>query len=109
MKIAIAANSSRDDELERLRREVQKLHMSRGEAAKEISLVQCTTCVECGHYAAACSMAAEDWNYEQANAMYSDHQGGYDQPRGRNEAFSNTYNPGWRQHSNFSWGNSNVQ
>ncbi|KAK8556164.1 hypothetical protein V6N12_002577 [Hibiscus sabdariffa] len=25
--------------------------------------------------------------------------------RNANNSYSNTYNPGWRQHSNFSWGN----
>ena len=30
-------------------------------------------------------------------------------PRPRNDPFSNTYNPGWRNHPNFSWSNNNNQ
>ncbi|KAM2960454.1 hypothetical protein FF1_030149 [Malus domestica] len=38
---------------------------------------------------------------EQVNLMNSYNQ------RPRNDAFSNTYNPGWRDHPNFSWKNNN--
>ncbi|XP_073307102.1 uncharacterized protein [Primulina huaijiensis] len=31
------------------------------------------------------------------------------QNRPRNDPYSNTYNPGWRQHPNFSWGGQNSQ
>ncbi|XP_075489529.1 uncharacterized protein LOC142528372 [Primulina tabacum] len=31
------------------------------------------------------------------------------QNRSRNDPYSNTYNPGWRQHPNFSWGGQNSQ
>ncbi|XP_031094188.1 uncharacterized protein LOC115998667 [Ipomoea triloba] len=46
------------------------------------------------------SMVDEDvHNFEQANAMNSFNQ------RPRNDPYSNSYNPGWKNHPNFSWNN----
>ncbi|XP_019157162.1 PREDICTED: uncharacterized protein LOC109153743 [Ipomoea nil] len=44
-------------------------------------------------------MIGENDCFEQANAMNNFNQ------RPRNDPYSNSYNPGWRNHPNFSWGN----
>ncbi|XP_075489567.1 uncharacterized protein LOC142528407 [Primulina tabacum] len=63
-------------------------------------------CDKCGgeHYAKDC----QDDNpfYVQEGAPIN--QVGV-QNRPRNDPYSNTYNPGWRQHPNFSWGGQNSQ
>ncbi|CAL9012099.1 unnamed protein product, partial [Prunus brigantina] len=56
-----------------------------------------------GHptYQCSASEAYPEFVQEQVNLMNSYNQ------RPRNDPFSNTYNPGWRDHPNFSWKNNN--
>ncbi|CAL8988499.1 unnamed protein product, partial [Prunus brigantina] len=56
-----------------------------------------------GHptYQCSTSEAYPEFVQEQVNLMNSYNQ------RPRNDPFSNTYNPGWRDHPNFSWKNNN--
>jgi len=61
--------------------------------------VSCEVCGIQGHVAADCQ--AQLQGVEQVNVFqnYS--------PRPQNNPYSNTYNPGWRNHPNFSYRNSN--
>jgi len=95
----INANSDKDEEIARLKKEIQKL--STRESVKEIKHEQCQVCGEHGHTALTCY--GEVTSYEQVNVMNVGYQ------KGRNDAFTNTYNLGWRNHPNFSWRNNNVQ
>ena len=49
--------------------------------------------------------------YEQANALggFQGQQNFQRAPRPRNDPYSNTYNPGWRNHTNFSYANNSNQ
>ncbi|CAL9005428.1 unnamed protein product, partial [Prunus brigantina] len=63
----------------------------------------CSICNIPGHptYQCSASEAYPEFVQEQVNLMNSYNQ------RPRNDPFSNTYNPGWRDHPNFSWKNNN--
>ena len=65
----------------------------------------CGICNVQGHSTHMCP-AGNDYPafiHEQAHMMNSYNQ------RPRNDPFSNTYNPGWRNHPNFSWSNNQNQ
>ncbi|CAL8089611.1 unnamed protein product [Prunus armeniaca] len=63
----------------------------------------CAICNIPGHptYQCSASEAYPEFVQEQVNLMNSYNQ------RPRNDPFSNTYNPGWRDHPNLSWKNNN--
>ncbi|XP_019172476.1 PREDICTED: uncharacterized protein LOC109167860 [Ipomoea nil] len=69
----------------------------------------CAFCNTYGHNSSICMNAKSSQpSYEEANYMGSNM--GRQLPR--NDPFSNTYNPGWRNHPNFSWrdqGNGNAR
>ncbi|KAI5339036.1 hypothetical protein L3X38_018308 [Prunus dulcis] len=62
---------------------------------------ECAICNIPGHptYQCSASEAYPEFVQEQVNLMNSYNQ------RPRNDPFSNTYNPGWRDHPNLSWKN----
>ncbi|CAL2228629.1 unnamed protein product [Prunus armeniaca] len=63
----------------------------------------CAVCANPGHPMESCPSLYGDGE-EMAQAHYMQQQ------KPRNDPFSNTYNPGWRQHPNFGWkNNQNVQ
>ncbi|XP_020417999.1 uncharacterized protein LOC109948709 [Prunus persica] len=63
----------------------------------------CAVCANPGHPTESCPSLYGDGE-EMAQAHYMQQQ------KPRNDPFSNTYNPGWRQHPNFGWkNNQNVQ
>ncbi|CAL9013424.1 unnamed protein product, partial [Prunus brigantina] len=63
----------------------------------------CAVCANPGHLTESCPSLYGDGE-EMAQAHYMQQQ------KPRNDPFSNTYNPGWRQHPNFGWkNNQNVQ
>ena len=59
----------------------------------------CGICSNMGHQTDMCPTLQEDTN-EHAHAM-----GGYQNQQRKYDPYSNTYNPGWRDHPNFSYGN----
>ena len=60
---------------------------------------QCSFCGALGHTEASCNMNQQlGGGFEEANYM-----GGFQKPHQRNDPYSNTYNPGWRNHPNVSW------
>ena len=60
----------------------------------------CGICSTQGHMTDMCPTLQEDYS-ENVNAI-----GGFPgQPQRKYDPFSNTYNPGWRDHPNFSYGN----
>ncbi|XP_021750536.1 uncharacterized protein LOC110716226 [Chenopodium quinoa] len=61
----------------------------------------CGLCTSTGHPTDTCPQLQEEQN-EQANALGFQGQG----PQRRYDPFSNTYNPGWRDHPNLRYGNS---
>ncbi|KAM1302523.1 hypothetical protein ACFX2H_013445 [Malus domestica] len=58
----------------------------------------CGVCSIQGHQSDQCPQLIENGGWESANAVG---YGNQNQPRG--DPFSNTYNPGWRDHPNFRW------
>ena len=58
-----------------------------------------------------CDLYGEGWGNQDYQAIKSltmpnehvDYMGNI--PRLQNNPYNNTYNPGWRNHSNFPWGN----
>jgi hypothetical protein len=69
--------------------------LTRSAQVYQIKSVSCEICGG-GHPADECPMVATQQN-EDVNFVGN-------QPRQQNNPYSNTYNPGWRQHPNFSWG-----
>ncbi|XP_073122003.1 uncharacterized protein [Henckelia pumila] len=63
--------------------------------------VQEVWCEKCGveHFTKDCQ------TFSQPEGVMASHMGNQNRPR--NDPFSNSYNPGWRQHPNFSWGGQN--
>ena len=57
------------------------------------------------------SIFSRGGRYEQANALggFQGQQNFQRAPRPRNDPYSNTYNPGWRNHTNFSYANNSNQ
>ncbi|XP_073119954.1 uncharacterized protein [Henckelia pumila] len=63
--------------------------------------VQEVWCEKCGaeHFTKDCQ------TFSQPEGVMASHMGNQNRPR--NDPFSNSYNPGWRQHPNFSWSGQN--
>ena len=59
----------------------------------------CGICAAKTHHTDACPVLQDDL-MESANAI-----GGFNQNQRRYDPYSTTYNPGWRDHPNFRWGN----
>ncbi|XP_057774478.1 uncharacterized protein LOC130993565 [Salvia miltiorrhiza] len=74
----------------------------RGLAVSKTQHVQCGICFENNHPTDACP-SLQDNNTEQACMGSADEQEMNAQRQRRNDPFSNTYNPGWRNHPNFRW------
>jgi len=64
----------------------------------------CGICSGSGHATDMCPALQEDESMQHVNAV-----GNYGQPQHMYDPFSNTYNPGWRDHLNLSYGNQPVQ
>ena len=69
-------------------------------SSSQVSAIQtpCELCGQVGHFATNCFIGGDTMG-EQVKFI------GAQQGRGGNNPYSNTYNPGWRNHSNFSWSN----
>ncbi|KAM1143422.1 hypothetical protein ACFX2B_031951 [Malus domestica] len=68
------------------------------EKPKEQSVAACGVCSMNGHLTDKCPQLIENRGWESANAVGF---GSQNQPR--NDPFSDTYNPGWKDHPNFKW------
>ncbi|CAN6583797.1 unnamed protein product [Malus baccata var. baccata] len=68
------------------------------EGPKIQNVSACGVCSMQGHPTDTCPQLIENGGWETLNAVGFGQQ--YQQ---RNDPFSNTYNPGWRDHSNFKW------
>ncbi|CAN6554924.1 unnamed protein product [Malus baccata var. baccata] len=60
--------------------------------------VVCGVCSIQGHASEKCPQLIENGGWESANAI-----GFQSQKQSRHDPYSNTYNPGWRDHPNFKW------
>ncbi|KAM1056753.1 hypothetical protein COP2_030912 [Malus domestica] len=60
--------------------------------------VVCGVCSIQGHVSEKCPQIIENGGWESANAI-----GFQSQNQPRHDPYSNTYNPGWRDHPNFKW------
>ncbi|KAM1747951.1 hypothetical protein ACFX12_008998 [Malus domestica] len=60
--------------------------------------VICGVCSIQGHVSKKCPQLIENGGWESANAI-----GFQSQNQSRHDPYSNTYNPGWRDHPNFKW------
>ena len=64
----------------------------------------CGICLTQGHAINMCPMLQEEDTTQQANAI-----GGFPrQPQRKYNPYSNTYNPSWRDHPNFRYGNNSA-
>ena len=104
------ASSHFDQQLASLTQNVQNLATS----VANISHPQAKSCGVCsmiGHMTDMCPSLQERGSYEQANALggFQGQQNFQRAPRPRNDFYSNTYNPGWRNHPNFSYANNSNQ
>ncbi|KAM1321567.1 hypothetical protein ACFX2F_014628 [Malus domestica] len=70
--------------------------MAEGMRMKEPGV--CGVCSIQGHASEKCPQLIENGGWESNNAIEFQ---GHNQPR--NDPYSNTYNPGWRNHPNFKW------
>ncbi|KAM0959690.1 hypothetical protein ACFX2C_024813 [Malus domestica] len=68
------------------------------EGPKVQNVSACGVCSMQGHPTDKCPQLIENGGWETLNAVGFGQQ--YQQ---RNDPFSNTYNPGWRDHPNFKW------
>ncbi|XP_070664559.1 uncharacterized protein [Malus domestica] len=68
------------------------------EGPKAQGTIICGVCSIQGHQSDQCPQLIENGGWESANAVG---YGNQNQPMG--DPFSNTYNPGWRDHPNFRW------
>ena len=72
-------------------------------SSSSIANEACAVCGNHNHMTMHCPANEQGVEYrEQAHSMNS-----YNQRQ--NNPYSNTYNPGWRNHPNFSWNNGNTQ
>ncbi|CAN6579321.1 unnamed protein product [Malus baccata var. baccata] len=68
------------------------------EGPKVKTVASCGVCSMQGHPTGKCPQLIENGGWETLNAV------GYgNQYQSRGDPFSNTYNPGWRDHPNFKW------
>ncbi|XP_050217648.1 uncharacterized protein LOC126668500 [Mercurialis annua] len=69
---------------------------------EKLAMILQITCGLCGG-----NHAMEDCSMSNAHVVQGMEQANYvaNQGRGRNNPYSNTYNPGWKNHPNFSWSN----
>ncbi|CAN6700765.1 unnamed protein product [Malus baccata var. baccata] len=68
------------------------------EGPKVKNVATCGVCSMQGHLTDKCPQLIENGGWETLNAV-----GFGNQYQPRNDPFSNTYNPGWRDHPNFKW------
>ncbi|CAN6542449.1 unnamed protein product [Malus baccata var. baccata] len=68
------------------------------EGPKVQNVAVCGVCSMHGHLTDKCPQLIENGGWETLNAV-----GFGNQYQPRNDPFSNTYNPGWRDHPNFKW------
>ncbi|KAM2012984.1 hypothetical protein ACFX1T_024754 [Malus domestica] len=68
------------------------------EGPKVQNVAACGVCSMQGHLTDKCPQLIENGGWETLNAV-----GFGNQYQPRNDPFSNTYNPGWRDHPNFKW------
>ncbi|KAM1967995.1 hypothetical protein ACFX15_042972 [Malus domestica] len=68
------------------------------EGPKVQTVATCGVCFMQGHPTDKCPQLIENGGWETLNAV-----GFGNQYQPRNDPFSNTYNPGWRDHPNFKW------
>jgi hypothetical protein len=87
-EVSLSSTNQRLDELTSMMKELV--------AGKIQQVKQCGICAITGHATDSCPSLQEDFE-AQVNAM-----GGFqNQPQRKYDPYSNTYNPGWRDHPNF--------
>ncbi|XP_073120605.1 uncharacterized protein [Henckelia pumila] len=83
-------------QLEVMNKRIEELSV--GHSAMRVQEVWCEKC-GAEHFTKDCQ------TFSQPEGVMASHMGNQNRPR--NDPFSNSYNPGWRQHPNFSWGGQN--
>ncbi|XP_073137281.1 uncharacterized protein [Henckelia pumila] len=79
-------------QLEVMNKRIEELSV--GHSAMRVQEVWCEKC-GAEHFTKDCQ------TFSQPEGVMASHMGNQNRPR--NDPFSNSYNPGWRQHPNFSW------
>ncbi|XP_073138503.1 uncharacterized protein [Henckelia pumila] len=83
-------------QLEVMNKRIEELSV--GHSAMRVQEVWCEKC-GAEHFTKDCQ------TFSQSEGVMASHMGNQNRPR--NDPSSNSYNPGWRQHPNFSWGGQN--
>ena len=91
-------------ELAQVKKQLDLMVASKAVGVESSSKIECQLCFLQNHTAQECYMyggvaASGDCTQEEANYL---REGGYRNPR--NDPYSSTYNPGWRNHPNFRYG-----
>ncbi|KAK4395446.1 hypothetical protein Sango_1698900 [Sesamum angolense] len=87
-------STSVDERLDKLTFLVEKILVGGTQQVKA-----CGICTSSGHFTDACPTLQEE------PTMHANAVGGFSGPSQRHDPFSNTYNPGWRDHPNLRYGN----
>ncbi|KAJ9159030.1 hypothetical protein P3X46_024562 [Hevea brasiliensis] len=99
MKVNEVSTSNLEKQISDLTSLVRQLAVGKMQIVKV-----CGICSGSGHAIDTCPALQEDESMQHVNAV-----GNYGQPQQMYDYFSNTYNPGWRDHPNLSYGNQPVQ
>lgn len=88
--------------VEALALELQNVKTTAPTVRDQIETAHCAACHGSDHLVDSCPdlQAFQESKVEQANALYQKQE---------NNPYSQTYNPGWRNHPNFSWSKGPVQ
>ncbi|XP_078169258.1 uncharacterized protein LOC144563653 [Carex rostrata] len=89
----VNSNQTLAAEIAALNRKIDQLSVN---SVNNSSPLSCSICGGTDHLAINCGVS-NDVSYEEVNAI---NQGNF---KPNNNPYSNTYNPGWRNHPNFSW------
>ncbi|CAN6557468.1 unnamed protein product [Malus baccata var. baccata] len=90
----VSSNSDLHSQLANLTSIVSQM----AEGMKMQGPVVCGVCSIQGHVSEKCPQLIENGGWESANAIRFQSQN-----QSRHDPYSNTYNPGWRDHPNFKW------
>ena len=105
------ANGTRETEdMTRLEAQMARLANIVESQMGNISKIQSVTCDFCqGNHDSLDCQVGNTFAPSNTNANYVSNYGRPQQFSNNNNPYSNTYNPGWRNHPNLQWGNQNQQ
>ncbi|CAA0811112.1 Unknown protein, partial [Striga hermonthica] len=101
-----SSNSAMAQQLAELTEQMRLLNARSSSPIQTMAVNVCGTCGVQGHSSEVCPTAIEP-GYGSQNTEVNALQNFQNRPG--NDPYSNTYNPGWRNHPHFSWANNHYQ